>query len=178
MAINLRQSLRSVAPPTLLSEIEGYTALGMKAEALALCRRALLSKRLDGKLFCGVAESLERFVRQKGRWIKVIEAAYGRLNARERRRARFSLLFWESCLNRNIQVLRLAPRNYLGELAWLELLLVAEAAYASHEWGVLKSISQRLKRASKGVLDEEVRGLMLELGTCFERAEKPVASTS
>lgn len=178
MATNLRQIRRLVTPPTLLSEIEGYTALGMKAEALALCRRALQLERPDGKLLSAVIESVDRLAIQKRRWMPALEATYARLRLRDQRQARFPLLFLESSLRRSVQVLQLAPRRYRGELAWLELLFVAAAAFATREWHILKAISRRLRRAAQSVLDEEIRAWMEDLSTKAERAEKRVATRS
>ena len=178
MAINLRRSLRLVAAPTLLSEIEGYSELGMKMEAMALCRRALQLRRLDGELFCTVVGSVQRLAVQKRRWMPAIEAAFARLNARDQRRARFSLLFLEAELKRSAQVLRLAPRTYRGGLAWLELVLVAEAAIATREWQVLKAISGKLERATEETIDEELRAWMEKISARAIRAEKRVAPRS
>ena len=178
MAKNTRRILQRAAPPTLLSEIEGYSELGMKTEAMALCRRALQLKRLDGELFCTVVGSVQRLAVQKRRWMPAIEAAFARLNARDQRQARFSLLFLEAELKRSAQVLRLAPRTYRGGLAWLELVLVAEAALATREWQILKAISWKLERATEKTLDEELRAWMKKISVRAIRAEKHVVTPS
>ena len=178
MAKNTRRILRPAAPPTLLSEIEGYTALGMTTEALSHCRRALQLKRLDGKLFCAVVGSVQRLAVQKRRWIPALEVAFTRLNARDRQRARFSLLFLEAELKRSVQVLQLAPHTYRGGLAWLELVLVAEAALAVREWQVLKAISWKLERATEKTLDEELRAWMEKISVRATRAEKHIVIRS
>jgi hypothetical protein len=174
----IRRPRQRVAPPTLLSEIEGYTALGMKSEALALCRRALQLKRRNGRLLCAVVDSVQRLAVQRRRWMPALEAAFARLNARDQRQVRFSLLFLEAELKRSAQVLRLAPRMYRGGLGWLELALVAEAALATREWQLLRAISGKLQRATEETLDEECRAWMEKISARIIRAEKRVVSPS
>lgn len=161
-----------VAPRTLASEIQGYSELGMKTEALALCRRALQLKRLDASMLAVVLDSVDQFTVQRRRWIAAIEAAYGRLSARERRWARFSLMVFEAELRRYVQVLRLAHRRYRREDARFELSMVAEAAYFTREWHILRTISKRLRKATEETTDEVLRPWMDTLVTFAERAEK------
>ena len=86
-----RQPGRLSDKEKLIEELEGFTDMSVKTEALELCRRYLRRKRVSPEGFQEVMRVIGMFGSQK-RWAPRLEAALGRQSARIRRALQGTML--------------------------------------------------------------------------------------
>lgn len=117
----------------ILTELEGYTGLGMKREALRLIRRILRQPKVTAVQFEEAVGTLFTTENRLKRWRKHVEAGYARLSARGQRRARFWMLSFFHSAHDYTSASRFIPERFRSPYGMIEL------AFAWDIWGALEN---------------------------------------
>jgi hypothetical protein len=145
---HVQPSLKNIQMNRTVKELEGFTRLGMKGDALQLARASLKAQSIPGELFCASMEAILALATTRKRWRRLIEPAHQRLSQRGKRRARFLMLCFYALLNDNQAAERFLPRRCAGQLWLADLSFAIQTKLAL---GKLKEVRPLVRRAENSL---------------------------
>jgi lipopolysaccharide biosynthesis regulator YciM len=126
-----------------LDELAGLSGLGMEREALSEARRTLKSRDMTSDDFNNALNIIHTHADKCKPWTPVVEAAYERLQKRDKQAVRRSMLYFY-CSSRNHEAAsKYIPRRFAGEFD------ITELAFTCETWLELKRMDELDKLAKK-----------------------------
>ena len=118
-----KRSAKIRTPDALATELEGYIKLGIHKAAMRLAKRLLHKPTITCLQFHQAISAVVEFETRLKQWRKPLEDAYARLSIKDRRRQRFSMLWFFHGMGDEVAASHFLPKRFntpfgLVELGW------------------------------------------------------------
>lgn len=160
-------------PDALATELEGYVKLGIHKAAIRLAKRLLHKPTITCLQFHQAISAVIEFETHLKQWRKPVEDAYARLSIKNRRRQRFSMLWFLHGMGDEVAASQFLPKRFNTPFSLVELGLAWEIWLALDNEKALDANLGKVVRAASFAENSYMCGaLYANLGHFFVRRER------